>query len=369
VQLHILAEAAQGIKHRQFVRLHIGSNQATAQVLMGQREVTPGQTAFAVLRCGAPIVAEYNQPIVLRKPSPARTIGGGRIIAPALGSAERLRQCLDAAPGLADADSNVRLAAAIDLHGETRLDASVASSIGLGPSECEQIVANLVEQKKIVRCSGAPPVLVGAGRFDQLKRRMIRRIQSELERRRPAPQVPLSGVLSVMSRQASEPVLETLLQSMAEQQEILISGDRVGLPTGPKLSNRERSLLKAVLDQIAAAAATPPTLKELAEQHGCLLKDLELLLQTALDEGELVRISPQLVLERRALEALRKQLADYFQKRSTGTVSEIREHWQMTRKHAVPILEYFDEQRMTLRSSDSRSAGPRLTQTIDEVRP
>ena len=84
VQLRILADAARGLKHRQDVRVHLGANQATAQVLMGQRAVAPGEQAFAILRCETPIVAEYGQPFVLRQLSPARTIGGGTIIGPAL---------------------------------------------------------------------------------------------------------------------------------------------------------------------------------------------------------------------------------------------------------------------------------------------
>ena len=71
VQLRILPDAARGLKHRQPVRVHLGANQATAQVLMSQRTVAPGESAFAILRCETPIVAEYGQPFVLRQLSPA----------------------------------------------------------------------------------------------------------------------------------------------------------------------------------------------------------------------------------------------------------------------------------------------------------
>ena len=91
---------------------------------MGQREVAPGETAFAVLRCETPIVAEYGQPFVLRQLSPARTIGGGTIIGPALRAADRQNRCLAAAAGLASADAHVRLAAYIDLRREASFDDS-----------------------------------------------------------------------------------------------------------------------------------------------------------------------------------------------------------------------------------------------------
>ena len=50
-----------------------------------------------------------------------------------------------------------------------------------------------------------------------------------------------------------------------------------------------------------------------------------------------------------------------------ATVSEIREHWGVTRKHAVPFLEFFDQQEVTIRDGDVRTAGPRLALPLDEI--
>ncbi len=111
----------------------------------------------------------------------------------------------------------------------------------------------------------------------------------------------------------------------------------------------------------------PPRLKEFAERNGSSLRDLEPLVQVAVDEGRLDRLSPELAIDHAALEDLRKSLVDYFQKHSAVTVSEIREHWGMTRKHAVPIFEFFDRQQVTVRSGDVRTAGRRLRFPIDEA--
>jgi selenocysteine-specific elongation factor len=369
VELRVLADAPHALKHRQFVRLHLGSNQTTAQVLMGERGVSVGHAAFAVVRSRTPIVAEYGQPFVLRQLSPARTIGGGRIIAPALEPTDRLQRCLAAAPNLASPEAEVRLAAFIDLRREVSRDAVNQSTICIAPVHCETVVERLIERKEIIRAHGSPPRLVSAGNFERLKRRFVRYCQTELERRRPASQVPLTVILSAMSRHASEPVLKTLLETLTARREIVRRGDRVGLPTGAALSHRQQSVLASVLAEIEGAGPTPPTLKELAEQHDYPLKDLEPLVQVAIDEGRLIRVSPLLALDRDALESLRQSLADHFRKHPTGTVSEIREQWHMTRKHAVPILEYFDQCQITRRAGDSRSPGPRISQSVEEISP
>src|SRR4029078_3943813 len=122
VQMRMLPDAARGLKHRQPVRVHLRANQATAPILMSNRTVAPGYSVFAFLRCETPIVAEYGQPFVLRQLSPARTIGGGTIIGPALRATDRQNQCLAVANGLASADTYERLAAYIDLRRETAFD-------------------------------------------------------------------------------------------------------------------------------------------------------------------------------------------------------------------------------------------------------
>lgn len=367
VELRLLDEPGATLKHRQSVRLHLGANQVTAQVQMDERELPPGRTAFAVLRCRTPIVAEYGQPFVLRQLSPVRSIGGGKILAPALRPVDRLQRSLAAAPQLASPDPPTRLNAHVELRRAAKLNSASEFWIGLDSAQCEAAAKSLTKQNAIVRTAGSQPILITAAHFADLKQRFLRCCQAELERCRPAPQVQLSIILSKLSRHASPPVLETVLESLVSSGELVQRGDQVGLPTGPKLTNRQRSLLEAVLSEIQNAGPTPPTLKQLAQQHEADLGDLELLLQLAIEQGDLVRVSPEFVINRDDLDKLRQSLADYFEKQPTGTVSEIREQWQMTRKHAVPILEFFDQVRVTTRSGNSRSAGPQISKPVGEV--
>jgi selenocysteine-specific elongation factor len=369
VELRILADAKRELKHRQFVRLHLGANQTTAQVLMDQRDVPPGESAFAVLRCIAPIVAEYGQPFALRQLSPPATIGGGKIISPALRSTDRLKNCLAVASGLASADPSMRLTAFVEVRGEATIDEHIDSYVGLRAAECAARLEKLIATKQVIRTGGSNPCYVTAERFRKLKQKFVRRVKQELERRRPASQVPTSVILAAMSHDASEGVLETLLGDMAARREIVQRGDRIGLPSGAELSQKQRLLLDKVLGEFATSAKAPPTHKELAERHNVSQKDIESLIQVGLDDGQLVRLSPLMAIDRNAIESLRKSLADYFQKHSTAKVGELREQWGITRKHAVPIFEFFDERQITKRDGDLRTAGPQLSTPLADANP
>jgi len=367
VKLRLLGDAAHGLKHRQPVRVHLGANQTSAQVLMSQRTIAPGESTFAILRCELPIVAEYGQPFVLRQLSPARTIGGGTMIGPTLRAGDRQNRCLAVAPGLASEDPRERLAAYIELHREATFDETSESLVGMKRSECEAVLDELEKRGDVVRIHGTPPTLITNRHFQQLKERMLATCQSELERRRPASFVPLSVVRSAMKRHASPNVLDALLTAMDANGEIVLRENRIGLSTGPELSNRQRNTLITLTTEMSAAGATPPSLKEFAEKHGYSMKELEPVVQVAIDEGQFVRLSPQIIMDRHALEALRKRLVDHFNKSPTAKVGEIREQWGITRKHAVPIFEFFDECQITLRNGDLRSAGPKISVSVDEL--
>ncbi len=369
VRLSILSDTAGALRHRQSVRLHLGANQTTAQVLLGQesKEIPPGSEAFAVLRCAKPIVGQHDQPLVIRQLSPERTIGGGSIIVPALRPADRLLRCLALAQELSDVRPDVRLSAYIELRREATFDEATQSRIGLDQRQFEAAARHLVERRAAYCTAGPRPRYVTAARFGELKQQLIRSCQAELARRKPARMVGVAVVLSAVERQASAEILEAVLGDSIARGELVRRGDRVGLPGGTQLSHRQRQLLESLVSQCAEAGSTPPTLKEFAARAGCTPKDLEPLVQVAVDEGRLVRVSSELTVAVEALENLRQNLADYFQRHPSAKIGEIRQRWGMTRKHAVPIFEFFDRQQVTTRSGELHVAGSRISVPFDET--
>ena len=108
-------------------------------------------------------------------------------------------------------------------------------------------------------------------------------------------------------------------------------------------------------------------MKELADQHRLPLREMEPLVKVAVDEGQLVRLSPEIVIIREAIELLRQSLTEHFRSSPTAGVGELRERWGITRKHALPIFEFFDKCGITVRSGETRLAGPRLAIPIREA--
>jgi selenocysteine-specific elongation factor len=170
-----------------------------------------------------------------------------------------------------------------------------------------------------------------------------------------------------MRRHASPQVLEALVCALAGERVLVRRDNRIGLSSGPELSNRQREMLANLLSEVNAAGVTPPSLKEFAEKHRFTMKDVEAIVQVGIDEGTMIRLSPQIVMAPGALEQLRRSLEVHFTESAKVKVGEMRERWGITRKHAVPIFEYFDARQITSRAGDERSAGPNITAPLNEA--
>jgi selenocysteine-specific elongation factor len=112
-------------------------------------------------------------------------------------------------------------------------------------------------------------------------------------------------------------------------------------------------------DQMEAAFASAglavPSVKEVLAKLAVETKRSEKLLHILLREKNLVRVSPELIFHRQALAQLKERLATY--KKSKGdriSVPVFKELTGVTRKYAIPLLEYLDRERVTRRAGDER---------------
>ena len=369
VSLDVLPDARGGIRRREAVRLHIGTREVTARILIAEKEVAPGERSVAVMVCQSPVVGEYAQPVVVRRLSPAATIGGGRVLAPFLTRRQSLSRFLELAARLDNDDLGVRLPAYLDLQGPLPFDPQ-SWQVGIGGTSAElrQTLADGLDGDHVKAVPSDPPIYVAGEEWGRLSEGLLRKCTSELERRKPQRLIPRSVVTHGFERSVGVDVVAGVLEDLIRSRRIVSREDRIGLAEGIALTPSDQALLEAVEGDVVSGGTTPPTLKELAERHGKELKRVEQLTQVLVDEGQLLRVSAELVISPESLEALRASLKRFFADQPSGTAAEIRDAWGVTRKYAIPYLEYFDRLGITERSDSVRVAGRRLHDfSIEEV--
>ena len=128
------------------------------------------------------------------------------------------------------------------------------------------------------------------------------------------------------------------------------------------LTKRQREVLDVILPLVQQQLRTPPTHKELcAATDRMAAADVEQLIRLCHQDGSLIAVSPDLSYSPPGLDELQRDLAALFVEKPEVTLAEIRDALRMTRKHVVPLAEYWDKTRVTIRAGDLRRQGPALS--------
>ncbi len=98
----------------------------------------------------------------------------------------------------------------------------------------------------------------------------------------------------------------------------------------------------------------PPTLKAFLEENSLTQKDIASVLRILLEEGTLVKVSEEFYYARTAMDDLVGRVREFFAANQEMGPQEFRDITGLTRKFAIPVLEYLDKEKITMRIGDKR---------------
>jgi len=363
VDLKLLDNAPIGLKNRIEVGLHTGTREIPCRVILKGRRLEAGERGYAELRLAEPMVATWGQRFILRRISPAMTLGGGTILDPHIPDLHRIRDVEAVAEQLASPIPAERLAARLRQRDSvSSSDLTLASSIGVMPDELQQLLSALREDGKLLQLGrGDRAFEIHADRLESLAGSVLRTVRNEVIRHQPRRSLPKPTLLTACRAITSLNLLEFILGHLVKKKELVELGSNLG-PTDlqVQLTKQQRKNRDELLNQITAGMLTPPLSKDLAKSLGLKLPDVEQLLNLWVEDAMLIRIGDGLYLTPEALNEARQRCHDQLNEHGPATMAELRDAWGVTRKFAVPLCEYFDSIGVTIRDGDLRSAGPNL---------
>ena len=152
-----------------------------------------------------------------------------------------------------------------------------------------------------------------------------------------------------------EKVFATILQDLSAVGEFEVSRDKVKLAQhSVTLSPQRQAALEALEMAFRQAAYQPPSPEEALDAHKLAQADDRELFQVLVDQQKLVRLKGDLFYHRDVFAKIEQQLREYLEGKGEITAGEFRDLLQISRKYAIPLLEHFDNQRVTLRVGDKR---------------
>jgi selenocysteine-specific elongation factor len=358
VTLELLPTAEAPLKDLARVGFHLMTVDSPARVkLVGGDVLAPGASAAAQLRMTRPVVALPGDRFILRRPSPAMTIAGGVVLhnAPA-----KLR---GHAPALAARYQDLAAASSAGLlrllvveGGPAGVDApTLRARTGLGH---DAVVAGLeaeVRSGTVQALATAPRRFLDTAAADALGRGVVG-ILEDFHRREPLREgVPREEVRTRVFSHSHPDVFKAVLAALvargavrAEKEWIAVAGHQVSL------SADEVRLVERMEQTYRQAGANPPELSEVARTMGVDSRRLERLVHLLLTRGRLTRIPDGKIFHAEALDDLKRRLRDWRARSPTIDIAEFKELSGTSRKHAIPLLEYFDQARVTQREGSRR---------------
>lgn len=363
VSLQLLKSAPKPLRSRSRVRLHHGTAEALARViLLGQSELAPGGKAFAQLRLETPILALPQDRFIVRSYSPTVTIGGG-VIVDALPLKHRTREApkvITKLAALAQADEVERLALLVEMAGEQGMtQAALAARSGATDETIKKATEQFTRTRRLFIAATNPLLLIAREPFEALAKQ-VREMLKAFHKKSPLESgLGREELRERIFAKLSPEIFRAVLAQLAERNEVVAEKDLLRLATHRVALSADEQAAKDHLAAIYLQAALQPisleeALQSAAPNFGIDAARAQRFAQMLINSGELVRIG-ELVFHKQALEGLRVTLQKYKAEHGTRIdVGVFKELTNVSRKYAIPLLEYLDRQRVTRRFGDAR---------------
>ena len=342
----VLLPDAPALKHRAKVRMHAFAADIEATVLLYESEQTSDGTALVRLQLAAPLVLLPGDRFVLRQPSPAATIGGGRVLDAScvrgLKKSRTLRwlqQIRGASP-----EEQVLLRVARRSTAGLHID-DIVRETGLIAEAIRPMLAALAERKEIVAASNQFGFLIPAEPLAQAEAALLRLV-SESKTGSVA-----RAELRTRAR-ISEAAFDLAVRRLLERK-ALTGQEALSLPGRGGPDAAQQSRLDAVEREYARAGTAPPLVREVAERLRLSESQMRECVTLLVRGGRLLRLgSDDLFIHCEALAQLRANLKAH--RGESFDVARFKSFTGLTRKHAIPLLELLDRTGATRNQAGTR---------------
>jgi selenocysteine-specific elongation factor len=353
-----LLPSAKPLKNLVKVRFHQGTLEVLAKVaLIGQDTLAPGESGYAQLRLDAPVFCLHGDAFIIRQFSPTVTIGGGTILHPNPPKHKSTdKRTLSALQELDHGNLQEKIPVLLATDAKRAMSLNELNSLlGLPGPNLVKICSDLAQSGKLVMIPAPAPILVLPHVIESLKKETLAQmrdfhkenplqkgISKEELRKRFYDDLPLE-------------VFRHCMEGLAEQHKISFQEDAVSVYGREVQLTAEGQQVREMIEAIFQKAGyQPPGISDVQNFVATDPEETRRIFFWMIKERILVKVSEDLVYHRTTLEFIKKQIKSKFTPGSKFGVAEFKELFDITRKHAIPLLEYLDRERFTRRMGNDR---------------
>lgn len=379
--LSLLADAPAPIDGWTDVRVHLLTADVQARLRPQEGPLAPGQSGLVELRLAAPVTAVRGDHVIVRRPSPPRTLGGGRVLDPDWRGRRGGRSAAVAKRLLVDDEAIVLWCEQAGEHG---LDAAdLARRLGSSPEAATRHLDALRRDQRLLSLSdhhpalsagrstgipgglaqalgrrgggraAAPPRWIAPRTFEHLSRHASRELKRYFDTHRLAVGMPKAEAIERLLMPGGRQHADIYLDWLARGGVLVVDSDRVDLPgRGDQLDEQESRLVREIEARFRHDGLAPPSPSDLRRDLQAKPQIIDGLIGYLLERGRLLRLPGGLLLSAEAVDGLRRSLREDGP--DSFTVADFKQRFGLTRKWAIPLLEHLDSTGTTRRIGDRR---------------
>jgi selenocysteine-specific elongation factor len=354
-----LLSTAKPLRHGARVRLHNGTAEVLGRVSIAGAsvgEVAPGKTALVRVRLESPAILTRGDRFIIRAYSPLMTIGGGIVLDPA-----------STRPGVRSESGRVSLEA-LRIHpdGITAIQwlvgnaglagiatASLVSRMGVPPSRLAAMVQRLAGAGSIV----VHDRLVDSKQLQSARAELLKLVAAAHKANPMSDGLPREEARGKLFAKVAPAIFERVVDDLKSTR-ALVGAERLALPTHKaSVAGADDQVRSAIIGAYRAGGLKPPDAAAVEATVKAPSPLVEKVTTLLLREKVLVKLDT-IVFHADALQTLKEEVVALKGSapggRATVDVAAFKDRYGLSRKFAIPLLEYLDRERVTRRTGDVR---------------
>jgi selenocysteine-specific elongation factor len=340
------------IKNNTILRFHIATAQVEARLILLDRDaIEPGDEAFVQFVFFEPTVVLPGDRYIMRGSYAIQTLGGGTVLDIAPGRHKRLSDGLERIYLLLRQGSFRQKAEYhIEKAGYKGVSREyLAMLLGVGRDVVEGIVAD-PESSRWLKAVGK--TLVRAERFLAYKK-LLKTLLDEFHAKNPLKIGISREELRTRLPEAEAPVFQAALEDVVAEGVAEIEKDRVKLKSAAQKPDQSR-VETEILGILDKRGLTPPSTAEIVEELRIKEEHARDIFGKLVYEGKVVRVKGDMYFSRTHIEELKRTVKEYLSSKKEMSPADVKAVLGLSRKYMIPLLEYLDEIKLTIRVGDKR---------------
>ena len=348
--LNLLGTAPKPLSSRTRVRLHLGTGEVMGRIsLLGSAEIEPGGNGFVQVFLEKEVPVAVKDKFIIRRYSPPLTIGGGVVLKLSKSKYKpkdrEIYELLKVINEENDVDTAKMLISRKNGNGIDEQELGV--ELGIASEKALKLLKEL-EKSSLISAIGQGINMrwYGADSLTELKESIVSKIAGFFEENPVSVGIKLSEIKELL--ECSSQAFDFIIEKLSDEKKISKSGELITLRGG------ESSDTEEVEEAITSLRYSAATSSELAKNLGKENKEVYQLIKRLIQDEKVIRLEGDFFIHVSLIEELKAEIEKHFEKNGELSVSDLKDITGVSRKYAIPLLQFLDENSVTRREGDVR---------------